>query len=233
MRVGAVVLARLSSTRLPGKVLADVGGRTLIGHVIARLGAVPGLDGIVVATSDQPGDDPIEEWGRANAVDVFRGDLLDVRGRVLACAERHGFDACARVNADSPWIDAELLERAIAAIRTGGHDLVTNVQERSFPYGVSAEVMTVDALRRSIGLGADPQDAEHVTRTFYRNPESFSIANLRSDTPYDPDTRLTIDTPEDLHLFEQVVARLGDEAVRVDTKALLATVAEIKAAPTT
>jgi spore coat polysaccharide biosynthesis protein SpsF len=233
VRVGAIVQARLSSSRLPGKVLTEVGGRTLLGHVVARLDAVPGLDGVVVATSADSRDDAIEEWGQANDVPVFRGDLDDVRGRVIACAAEHGFDAVARVNSDSPWIDPELIGRAVGAIRTGGPDLATNVQERSYPYGVSAEVVTVDALRRSSEIGTDPQDAEHVTRTLYEHPEFFSIVNLRSVVPYDTSARLTVDTPADLDLFERLVERLGSEASRVGTPELLATVAEINAAPRT
>ena len=232
MRVGAIVLARVGSSRLPGKVLTEVGGRTLLGHVVARLDAVRGLDAVVIATSADPRDDAVEAWGRANAVAVFRGALDDVRGRVLACAEAYGLDAVARVNADSPWIDPELIDRAVAAIRVGHHDLVTNVQERSFPYGVSAEVVTVEALRRSVDIATDPQDAEHVTRTIYGHPDSFSIANLRSEQDYDTSARLTVDTPEDLDLFERLIGRLGNDASRVGTSELLTTVAEIKAGPT-
>jgi spore coat polysaccharide biosynthesis protein SpsF len=233
MRVGAIVLARLGSSRLPAKVLHDAGGRPLLQYVLDRIARVDGLDAVVVATSADAQDDRLAEWCAANGVAVYRGALDDVRGRVIACAAEHGLDAVARVNADSPWTDPDLLERAVAAIRTGEHDLVTNVQERSYPYGVSAEVVTVAALRRAAELSDDPQDAEHVTRTIYWNPEAFSVANLRSERPYDTSTRLTVDTPEDLDLFERLIDRLGRDASSAGTPQLLATVAELKATPRT
>jgi spore coat polysaccharide biosynthesis protein SpsF len=107
------------------------------------------------------------------------------------------------------------------------------VQERSYPYGVSAEVVTVAALRRAEEMSDDPQDAEHVTRTIYGNPEAFSIANLRSERPYDTSARLTVDTPEDLDLFERLIDRLGSDTPQIGTPELLATVAELKSGPRT
>lgn len=231
MRVGAVVLGRLSSTRLPGKVLTEVGGRTLLGWVLARLARVEGLDATVVATSDRPGDDPIERWCEANGVACFRGSLDDVAGRVIAAAEAHGLDAVARVNADSPWLDPRLLSDAIARLRAGGADIVTNVWERTWPYGISAEVMTVEALRRARSLSGDPEEAEHVTRLIYARPESFSILNLRfGGTPVDNRgvARLTVDTEEDLRRFERLVAALGDRADSAGTDELLATLRRIE-----
>jgi spore coat polysaccharide biosynthesis protein SpsF (cytidylyltransferase family) len=231
MRVGAVVLGRLGSTRLPGKVLTEVAGRPLLGWVLARLERVEGLDATVVATSEAPGDNPIARWCAANGVACFRGSLEDVAGRVVAAAEAHGLDAVARVNADSPWLDPELLSEAIARLRAGGADIVTNVFERTWPYGISAEVMTVDALRRARALSGDPAEAEHVTRPIYARPESFSILNLRySGAAADNRgvVRLTVDTREDLRRFEQLVAALGERAERATTRELLATLRRLE-----
>ena len=227
MRVGAVVLGRLSSTRLPGKVLTPVAGRPLLGWVLARLERVEGLDEVVVATSAEPEDDPIERWCEGNGVACFRGDLSDVAARVVGAAEAHRLDALARVNADSPWLDAELLSRAIALIREGEHDIVTNVAERTWPYGISAEVMTLDALRRARALSDDREEAEHVTRLLYARPESFSILNIPSSRDPVPD-RLTVDTEEDLRRFERLVTTLGDRAAGAGTDELLATLRHIE-----
>ena len=231
MRVGAVVLGRLSSARLPGKVLREVAGRPLAAYVLARLERVDGIDGVVFATSDDPGDDAIEEWGSAAGVDVFRGPLQDVRGRVIACAEEHGLDAVARVNADSPWIDPELLSRAVVLARDGAHDLVTNVLERTYPYGVSAEVATVDALRRAAALDSGPEGAEHVTKTIYTHPDAFSILNLRAVPAVAPELRLTVDTPADLERFEALIERFGSRTAEVTMEELIAATAKLDTAP--
>jgi spore coat polysaccharide biosynthesis protein SpsF len=229
MRIGAVLLGRLSSARLPGKVLTEVAGRPLAAHVLARVEQVDGLDGVVFATSDDAGDDPIADWARGAGIGVFRGSLDDVRGRVIACADEHGFDAIARVNADSPWIDPELLSRAVVHASDGSHDLVTNVLERTYPYGVSAEVATVAALRRAEELDPGPDAAEHVTKTIYTHPEAFSILNLRAEPPVAPGLRLTVDTPADLERFETLVERFGDRTPRVETEELVAALAKLDA----
>lgn len=231
MRVGAVVLGRLSSTRLPGKVLTEVGGRPLLGWVLARLEQVEGLDAVVMATSDQPEDDPIERWCDDNGVACFRGDLADVAGRVVAAAEEHGLDAVARVNADSPWLDPELLARAIALMREGGRDLVTNVAERTWPYGISAEVVRVAALERARQMSDDREEAEHVTRLLYARPDSFSILNLRSSRDPVQDeraARFTVDTEADLRRFERLVSALGERAASAGTDELLATLRDVE-----
>ena len=225
MRVGAVVLGRLGSSRLPGKVLREVAGRPLLGWVIGRLERVPGLDAVVVATSDDPADDAIERWCEAHGLECFRGDLDDVAGRVLACADAYALDAVARVNADSPWLDPALLGRAVALAREGGRDVVTNVLERSWPYGISAEVVTTEALRRARALSDDPQEAEHVTRLLYARSDAFSILNLRSDLDHADAAAtagFTVDTEDDLRRFERLVAALGEHAMTADTPELVA-----------
>lgn len=227
MRVGAVLVARLSSSRLPAKVLRQVAGRPLIGWVHARLEAVSGLDATVVATSDDASDAPIDHWCAEHGVACFRGSLHDVAGRVLSCADEYGLDAVARVNADSPWVDRTLLGHAVAMIRTDQFDVVTNVFERTWPYGISAEVFRVASLRRARDLSDDPDEREHVTRGLYAHPTTFSILNLRSDlTPADgagAGARFTVDTDEDLQRFERLVAALGERAATVETSELLAT----------
>ncbi len=226
MRAGAVVLGRLSSARLPGKVLRQAGGRPLLGWVLTRLERVEGLDATVVATSAEPADDPLENWCEANGVTCFRGDLDDVAGRALACAAEHGLDAVARVNADSPWLDPDLLTRAVALTREGGYDLVTNVLERTWPYGISAEVVTVAALRRARENTDDPSESEHVTKLLYARPGEFSIHNIASDLdPGDVAAAggFTVDTEADLRRFERLVAALGERAATAGTHELLAT----------
>lgn len=212
-RVGAVVLARLTSERLPGKALAEVAGKPLVGYVLDRLARVQGLDATVLATSTDPADDALAAW---SPVPVHRGPLDDVAGRVLGAAREHRLDAVARVNGDSPWLDPELLSRAIASWREGGHDLVTNLAERTWPYGVAAEVVSVDALERAVAA-APPEEREHVTRPLYARPEGFSILALPAADPPDPELRLTVDTDADLERFARLVALFSGRAAEVQT----------------
>jgi spore coat polysaccharide biosynthesis protein SpsF len=218
VRIGAVIVGRLGSSRLPGKVLHHVRGRPLLEYVVARTERVAGLDAIVVATSDEPGDDPIADWAAARGLAVHRGPRDDVLARMLGAAHAHELDAVARVNGDSPWLDPELLGAAVARMRSEQPDLVTNLVPRTWPYGIAAEVATVAALARA-HAAAGPQ--EHATAPLYADPEGFATVALTS--PVDAaDVRLVVDTEEDLRHFERLVDVLGSGALEATTSAVVA-----------
>lgn len=231
MRIGAIVLARTSSARLPGKVLRETAGRPLIDFVLARLDRVEGLDGTIVATSTEPDDDALATWCRSRGVAVGRGSLDDVLGRVLAIAEDAGFEALARVNADSPWIDPALVSAAAERMRRAPVDLVTNVLERSWPYGVAVEVALTASLRQIWESGEDAESREHVTAAFYRDPERFSIVNIPAPAEAeDPELRLTVDEERDLARFEALVGELGERAGTATTAEVISAVERIEGA---
>lgn len=221
MRVGGVVLARMGSERLPGKVLRRVGERTVLGHVLARLRRCRELDAVVVATSDQHEDDALATFCADESVEIFRGSLDDVAGRVRACARVHGLDALARVNADSPWLDPTLLDDAVRLIRQGDWDLVSNVRIRTWPYGIASEVLTTSALERICAATESPSDREHVTRYIYERPDMFAIRDLRSQDPSWAQVRLTVDTKEDFRRFSALREALGERADSVQTAELV------------
>lgn len=208
MRVGAIVQARMSSSRLPGKVLAPVAGRPLLALLLERLALCDGLDAVVVATSDEASDEVLADWCARAGVDLHRGPLDDVAARVLGAASARGLDGLVRVCADSPLIDPALVDRAVALLRGGGHDLVSNVvPPRTYPPGQSVEAIRAGALAESVGLMDQPGDCEHVTPALYRYPERFRIAALRADPPCD-DLRLVVDTADDLAALRDLVARM-------------------------
>ena len=206
--IGVVVQARMSSARLPGKVLLPLAGRPALGYLLERLAlaAEPGL--VVVATSDEPDDDPVAELAAARGVAVHRGPLADVAGRMAAAAERFGLDALVRVSGDSPLLDPALVDRAVALFRAGEADLVTNVWPRSFPVGQSVEVVSSAALRRVLAESADADDREHVTRHIYGNADRFRIVNFAREAGDASDVRLTLDTEDDLRRLEAIVAAM-------------------------
>ncbi len=213
MTVGVVVFARLDSRRLPGKVLAPVAGRPLLGRVLDRLRRVRAADALIVATSDRPGDDAIAAYAEGEGIDVFRGAGDDVLGRARACADAFGLDALVRVSGDSPFIDPDLVDAAIRVHRDEGPDLTTNVFPRTYPQGVSVEVIAADALARIAAAVNDGDDREHVTRYLYRHPDDIRIRNLSADGPPAFDVRLTVDTAEDLARADWIAARApGDPA---------------------
>jgi spore coat polysaccharide biosynthesis protein SpsF len=207
MKIAAIVQARMTSTRFPGKVLHPVAGQPLLGYLLDRLERCRGLAGLVVATSFGASDDPVADYCRDRRVDCHRGPLLDVAGRFREVLDVYAFDGFVRVNGDSPLLDHHLIERALAHFQVSGADLVSNVVRRSYPRGQSVEVVRGDAFRRAYAGMDEPDDFEHVTRYFYRNPDDYRILSFES--PHDDSgVRLVVDTPEDMDRFTAIVSRM-------------------------
>lgn len=207
---GAIILARMASARLPGKVLRPLAGRPLLDRVIDRARRIGAADRLVVATSTEPGDDAIAAHVARRGVPVFRGSHDDAAGRILACAEAQGLAYFARINADSPLLDPELIDGALRRAQCEALDFVTNLQPRTYPYGVAAEVFRTAAFRAAYPRMTDPADREHVSRYFYRNMESFRCAAIRLEGRDCSHMRLTVDTAEDLARIERLLEAGGD-----------------------
>lgn len=199
----------MDSRRLPGKVLAAVVGAPLLWYVVSRVRLVKAFAGrVVVATSDRPVDNLIADYCRAQGWPVYRGSADDVAGRVLACATEQGWDWFARVNGDSPFADPELLGEACEAAELGDFDLITNLQPRSFPYGVSVELIRTEFYRQSHARFRGADDQEHVTRYLYDHLADVRYINIARRGEDLSGQRLTIDTPDELAAFRQFVASL-------------------------
>ncbi len=210
MTLGAIVLARFDSSRLPGKGLIEVSGRPLLAYTIERLRKVPALERIILATSDRNMDDGLAAFAATSGVECFRGSAADVAGRVLRCAQAFNIDAFARVNGDSPLIDYDAITDAIRRYDGTGADVVTNVFPRSFPSGASVEIVRTKAFERAYAAMTKPGHFEHVTKFFYDNPGAFSIINMDSKDPALTLINLAVDTREDLERFRNLVLAMGD-----------------------
>jgi spore coat polysaccharide biosynthesis protein SpsF len=198
----------MDSRRLPGKVLADLAGTPLLGHLLQRLVRCTGLDAVIVATSDRSSDDEIADFCEGFSVSIHRGSLDDVAARFADASTAHRLDAFVRVSADSPLLDRDLVGTAALRIRTGGADVVSNVYpQRTYPRGQSVEAVRTDALMRSLPLMTTADDHEHVTPGLYRHPELFRIEPMTAPTTY-PATHLAVDAPDDLRRMRTVIERM-------------------------
>jgi len=206
-KVTCVVQARTGSTRLPGKVLLDLGGRALLDFLLARLAP---LDlAIVVATSDRPADDPIEQLARARGIAVARGDEHDVLGRFGLAIDAHPCDHVVRLTADSPLVDPSMVSAAVAHHLDTGADYTSNTLARTYPDGLDVEVIRASVLAEAQAEATDPDEREHVTPFVYRHPERFALAALCSGEQLGTE-RWTVDTPDDLERLRTIVDRLAD-----------------------
>lgn len=202
IRVGAAVQARMSSQRLPAKVLAPLAGRPALDWLLERLEHASTLDAIIVATSNEPDDDAVAQFAAARGTACHRGPLHDVAGRVIGAARNHRLDALVRVNGDSPLLDQGLVDRGVTLLRQSGADLVTNVRPRTFPPGQSVEVVMTDALIRAHAGDATEEDREHVTRPLYAG--GFEIVRFETDPPRTTPS-LTLDTADDRERLEAII----------------------------
>jgi spore coat polysaccharide biosynthesis protein SpsF len=207
-RIVGVVQARLSSRRLPGKILMELRGRPSLDYLLESLAQVRGLDARVLATSTDASDDATAEYARRRDLPCHRGSLDHVAERLLRAAEEQGGDAFVRVNGDSPLLDPLLVEHAIGLYRQHAPDLVTNVFPRSFPKGQSVEILSVEAMRRALGQMRAPEEREHVTPFIYAHAGEFSIRSFQSDTPR-PEVQLSVDSREDFDRCESIIGQLG------------------------
>lgn len=204
----AVVQARMGSTRLPGKVLADLGGRPVLELMLDRL-ARAHVDHLVVATSDLPGDDPVADLATRVGVPVVRGSEADVLGRFLVALDRFPADDVVRLTADCPLIDPLVVDAAVGLHRRTGADYTSNSLERTFPDGLDVEVARADALRVAAVEAVRSDEREHVTPFLYHRPDRFALASLETAEQLGHE-RWTLDTAEDLARLRTIVAALDD-----------------------
>ncbi len=200
-----VVQARTGSTRLPGKVLADLGGRPMLAFLLDRIAGLPVAE-IVLATSTLERDDPVAELASAAGVAVVRGPEQDVLARFALALQDRAPRAVVRLTADCPLIDPQVVADVIALREARDADYATNVLPRTFPKGLDVEVMSAAALATAAAEATDPVEREHVTPFLYRRPERFRLANLRCPEPLGRE-RWTVDTPADLERVRGIVAR--------------------------
>ena len=207
MKVAAIVQARMGSTRLPGKVLLDIAGKSMLGRVVERLSGAESLDVVLVATTDSPHDDVIVEECRRLSVAVFRGQEDDVLDRYHQAARSIAADVVVRVTSDCPLIDPEVTDHTIRKFLVEQPDYASNVLVRTYPRGLDTEVMTAQALRQAWGEADQAYQRAHVTPYIYEHPEKFKLLSVTGEQDYSQH-RWTVDTPEDLGLIHAIYERL-------------------------
>ena len=208
-RVVATIEARMSSTRLPGKVLMEAAGKPMLELMVERLRRVPSLDGIVIATTVNAPDEPIVALAERIGVGWHRGSEMDVTARLLGAADGHAIDVIVETTGDCPLIDPEAVDACIRTYLESGVDYVSNVLERSYPIGMDTQVFATRVLQDVDGRTHDPFDREHGAVFIYRNPDLYSVKNVAAPSDLaDPELRLTLDTPEDYALITAVFDEL-------------------------
>jgi glutamate-1-semialdehyde 2,1-aminomutase/spore coat polysaccharide biosynthesis protein SpsF len=202
LTIAAIVQARMLSTRLPGKVLAEIEGRPMLWHVVHRVRSSRLIQQVLVATSDNPADDSIARFCEQKGIACCRGSEIDVLDRYYKAARAYSADVVVRITADCPLIDPAVVDKVVRRFLDGGYDYVSNVLRYSYPDGLDVEVFSFAALEQAWRQAAKDSEREHVT-PFLRGGK-FCIANVENDVQLAEPLRWTVDEPSDLNFVRRI-----------------------------
>jgi spore coat polysaccharide biosynthesis protein SpsF len=209
-KIVVTIEARMTSSRLPGKVLLPVLGRPMLHYLFDRLRAVPSIDEIVLATTTNATDDVLVEFAAQEGVLAYRGSELDVMARVIGAAEAGGADVIVEITGDCPIIDPDIVEQTIQMYLHHDAAYVSNAHIRSYPDGMDTQVFRLDTLKQSASMTNDPLDHEHVSLHMRNHPALFPQVHLVAPPSlWWPELGLTLDEEADYRLLTRIIETLG------------------------
>lgn len=212
-KVGIIVQARMTSTRLPGKVLMDIGGKPLLKFLIKRLKSVNDNIDLIVATTRDKEDEKVIELCDSINVPYYRGQKENVLKRYIECARKFNIDVIVRVCSDCPFIDPNgINELIIAYKKIHKADLVHNKHKKGYPFGTGAELVTLNTLEIAEKNANKKHQKEHVLPYILENSDKFNIIKVNApEYLRRPNYYLTVDYPEDLKVIREIVSKIeGD-----------------------
>jgi spore coat polysaccharide biosynthesis protein SpsF (cytidylyltransferase family) len=215
MKAVAIIQSRMGSSRLPGKVMADILGKPMLSHVVKRVSRAGRIDLVTVATSTRPTDDPVAEFCASSRIPCFRGSEEDVLDRMYRAARHFEADIVVRLSADCPLHDPDVIDERVRILLEEDVDFVTGgLLETTFPEGLAAAAFWMRVLEKTWREATLRSDREHVTPYIFRNPDLFRVRVARLDRDLSH-LRWTVDEPRDLEFVRAVYARLGDADFRM------------------
>jgi spore coat polysaccharide biosynthesis protein SpsF len=205
LKILGVITARMASQRLPGKALKRIGQKPMIAHIVDRLRRCQKIDEIILATTTERENDPLEKIMPSLKIAVFRGEASDVLNRVLSASIQFGGEVIVQASGDNPLVDPEIIDRAISKHLEAAADFTYCA---GYPLGTYADIFSLATLKRIEGLTEEPAHREHINAYIFDHPNDFKVARLTAPTGQFPPMRLTVDTKEDFALITQIYERL-------------------------
>ena len=211
MKIGAIIICRFNSTRLPGKILKKIKNKTLLTYIIERLECVENIDEIIVATSEEESDQPIVDHCIQHKITYYRGSLQNVAERFLKCSQAFNFDYSIRINGDNLFLDHSIISDMISKINENKYDMISNVKGRTFPKGVSVEILNIEFYKNLYLKLKSPNYQEHVTNYIYENLDCGNFYHYSNKTyPAAAGAQLAIDTEEDFIIAKNIINSFND-----------------------
>jgi len=214
-RIAATIEARMTSSRLPGKVLMECRGKTMLAHMVERVMRAHSLDDIIIATTTNKADDVIIEEAKRLGVKYYRGSEDNVMSRVLEAAQYHAVDIIVELTGDCPLLDPALIDLAVEAYFSSGVDYLSNLSDedlengRGHPLGFAVQLFSTAVLSDAYGRTDDPLDLEHVSRPLYQTPDRYTVKYLPAPLAQrGPNMSVTLDTAQDFQVICAVLEAL-------------------------
>ena len=208
MIINAFLQARVSSTRLPNKVLKTLSGKEMLLQQIDRLRLSKKIDNIIVLTSTDRSDDVLEELCKSHKIDIFRGDLKDVLSRYEQALEIYPCDNVVRITGDYPLIDWAVVDHVINEHLANGGDYTSNTIKPTYPDGLDVEVIKSSSLSDASLKAIRPYEREHVTYYIYQHPDIYEINNIINPLEDESDLRWTVDEASDFEFIRVIYEEL-------------------------
>jgi len=217
MNVGVIILCRYDSTRLYGKALKKIYNRSILEWITLFISECSKIDNICVATSNKKTDDIIEEFCNNHNISCFRGSKENVALRFLNCAKKQNLDYAFRINGDNLFVEPTLLSNMIDIVQQEAFDFISNVEGRSYPYGMSMELLNVSFYERIYNDFINERHFEHVTLYLYENTKLGNRKYLKNtEWKYLPGIHLAIDTNEDFKKAENIFKYADGDYQRIN-----------------
>lgn len=218
-----IIQARMGSSRLPGKVLMKVDDKPLLKFMIDRVRKSKLVDKIIIATTEDPKDDPIAMFCKENSIDFYRGSENDVLDRFYQAAKLYNPETVIRLTADCPLVDPEFIDKTIELYNNNNVDYAANTvppEKKKYPDGSDVEVFKFSALKRAWEESTDPKDREHVTFYFWKHGKNFTTAMLDNEYNWGK-YRITIDYKEDFIVVEKIIQQLKKQGKEGSTSEII------------
>jgi spore coat polysaccharide biosynthesis protein SpsF len=213
-KVAVIIEARMTSSRLPGKVLKTVDGKPMLKFLIDRLRTIKSIDEIIIATTINKEDDPIVKFSENEKVSYFRGSELNVLERVYFAAKKFKVDQIIKITSDCPIIDPSIVEHCMRVYDNNDIDFLSNAHIRSYPDGMDVVIFNFPSLEKSYQMANDSKELEHVSLFMRRNPQIFrSIYLVAPPELHWPELGLTLDEKDDFNLISNIISTLGSNSI--------------------
>lgn len=211
MKIGAVILCRYNSRRLPGKALMLLNGKTVIETIVERLMLVLDLEDIVIATSVEDTDNPIVDYAHNKGFNIYRGSLENVAERFYLAAKKQDWDYAIRINGDNVFVDIKLLQQMIDVAKKNNYDFLSNVKDRTYPKGMSVEIVNLNYYCSILeNINKSESYKEHVTLYLYENETLEHYYFYNFDLPEASGIQLALDTNEDFERTKKIMCKFAE-----------------------